>query len=349
MDHPQQRHRDPLIAALALAVLAAACVTPRDRPLVAVSDGGEVPAPAEDATARPAADGAALAADAPALSQPDAPTPAPADAGGGAAPVDSGCPTGQHRCPAGCVRDNETATCGQSCTPCPTIPNGGAVCDGKTCGLFCQPGYHLCDGKVCRLNNDVASCGTRCEPCPGDPNGDPSCDRNDRCALTCRNGTLNCVTRCLRPGWGFETGTDGVELYLGVENADPPRASTARAHTGRGSLAQPIRTGTRLEAHLPVCGGDRMYAPGVDLSFKTVSFWYYFDGPDPPPGTSIGLSLYGGFGALPESSFVARQWTKVSRLLDGKQFAGISLVGYSFSGSQFQGTATLYIDDLAIE
>jgi hypothetical protein len=245
------------------------------------------------------------------------------------------------------VKDNDTATCGQSCTPCPTIPNGGATCDGKSCALFCGIGYHLCNNNVCRLNNDVASCGNRCDPCPTVPDGEPVCDYNERCALLCRNGSLNCLTRCLRPIWTFETGTDGVHLSQRTLDADPPRHSIAHPYTGQGALAQPLRPGTHVEGLLPICG-DPMYQVGVDLSFRTVSFWYYYDGPDPSQAPRIGVSASSA-GSFFLPTFNVRQWTKVSRLLDGKQFNGVGEIGYEFVGHDTDPSATLYIDDIIIE
>lgn len=51
----------------------------------------------------------------------------------------STCPSGQHQCGAVCVSSSSVATCGQSCTPCPTPSQGTATCTSGTCGFTCTP------------------------------------------------------------------------------------------------------------------------------------------------------------------------------------------------------------------
>jgi hypothetical protein len=209
------------------------------------------------------------------------------------------------------------------------------------------PEYHLCGGKACLSDDDVGSCGRECQPCPTDPNGVAACV-NRRCTLSCGNGTLSCEVRCIHPGWGFENGDEGAELDIGnSQNADPPKASTARAHTGHGSLAQPIRSGSGLYVEFPVCGDDPNLHD-TNLNKKTVSFWYFYDGPDPAPGVAH-ISVSVGNGYFPEPTFAVRQWTKASLLLDGQQFGTVSRIGYSYFGGDLPGPGTLYIDDFEVK
>jgi hypothetical protein len=127
-------------------------------------------------------------------------------------------------------------------------------------------------------------------------------------------------------------------------NADPPKVSTVRAHTGHGSLAQPIRSGTALHVEFPVCG-DEPNLHATNLNQKTVSFWYFYDGPDPAPGFAhISVSVERSY--FPEPAFAVRQWTKASLLLDGQQFATVSRIGYSYIGGDLPGPGTLYVDDI---
>jgi hypothetical protein len=44
------------------------------------------------------------------------------------------------------VASADLATCGSSCTPCPSPPNATATCNGSTCGYTCNAGFGDCDG-----------------------------------------------------------------------------------------------------------------------------------------------------------------------------------------------------------
>lgn len=86
------------------------------------------------------------------------------------------CEPGFHLCDGACASNDSVDSCGSSCDPCPTDPNGTATCDGSSCGLTCEdplildPGTNSCVG--CTTNNDcggasasVCAAGGACEPC----------------------------------------------------------------------------------------------------------------------------------------------------------------------------------------
>lgn len=103
------------------------------------------------------------------------------DGGGGA------CPTGQHRCGAGCIDDlaNDPANgCRYGCgDACPTPPDGEAACDESTglCTFACPPPFHregtecVCTARTCEELGFMCGapddgCGTPldCGSCAGD-------------------------------------------------------------------------------------------------------------------------------------------------------------------------------------
>ena len=60
------------------------------------------------------------------------------------------CGAGYHDCDGACLDDTSPESCGTSCEPCPTDPNGTATCDGGQCSIACNaplvldPGSGLC-------------------------------------------------------------------------------------------------------------------------------------------------------------------------------------------------------------
>ncbi|MDP3502481.1 MAG: FG-GAP-like repeat-containing protein [Myxococcales bacterium] len=110
------------------------------------------------------------------------------------------CPTGFHRCVTGentvsCAADDDVATCGSRCRPCPAT-NGIATCSAGACGVTCRPGTHVC-GSTCVDDTAVNSCGTRCGPCAFPMNSIPKCTNRD-CDFECDNGYHRCGDQCLR-------------------------------------------------------------------------------------------------------------------------------------------------------
>ncbi len=133
------------------------------------------------------------------------------------------CQAGSHRCSDKCVDSASVEHCGASCSPCPMVLDGTAVCtsgacegrcpDGKVfcksqsacqaptapCGGGCPAGTHECSGS-CVSNSDINSCGpTSCSACPTPANADASCDGR-ACAWSCRAGFQACGMACLALG-----------------------------------------------------------------------------------------------------------------------------------------------------
>ncbi|MGI5862194.1 MAG: hypothetical protein ACOX6T_09065 [Myxococcales bacterium] len=124
-----------------------------------------------------------------------------------------------------CVRDDLPAHCGNRCDPCPTDPNGVPTCDGTSCGLACNTGFHLCNG-ACVRNDEVAHCGTRCEPCPGTADGFATCDGTS-CGLACNDEFLLCSGACAH------CPTSGA-TELGCEGARCVATACASGYRGCG-------------------------------------------------------------------------------------------------------------------
>lgn len=113
------------------------------------------------------------------------------DAGGGGA-----CPTGQHRCGAGCIDDLENLPengCRLGCgEPCPAPAGGAAACDDAgMCTLGCEPPFHMQDGEcVCapRTCDDIGyQCGAPDDGC-GTPLDCGACDGDG----VCMDGLCSC-------------------------------------------------------------------------------------------------------------------------------------------------------------
>jgi hypothetical protein len=109
---------------------------------------------------------------------------------------DGKCPAGTNPCGGGlCVDAKSLSACGTACMPCPTPPNGVASCNGDTCDLTCNAGYHKC-GTSCLSNNDPASCGSSCTPCEAPTGGKATCD-GAKCGAQCPGGTKLCAGACI--------------------------------------------------------------------------------------------------------------------------------------------------------
>lgn len=108
------------------------------------------------------------------------------------------CAEGTHRCGDRCLADDDVASCGERCDPCPTPENSTSSCqmgaDARLCGFICSLGFHRCDTR-CARNDEVATCGDRCLPCPTPANGSPRCVMQ-RCDIACNSGFHACGDRC---------------------------------------------------------------------------------------------------------------------------------------------------------
>ncbi len=143
---------------------------------------------------------------------------------------DAGCPVGApKRCVDSCVDPaTNPNNCGDCGTICPGTAFGKATCTGGKCGILCEPGKHLCEGK-CLDDLSADSCGTSCTPCPTVKNAGRTCNLG-KCGFSCLAGYADC-----------NGGTDGCETSL-------------TAPTTCGSCSHKC-TGTAI------CGGDVCRCP----------------------------------------------------------------------------------------
>lgn len=92
------------------------------------------------------------------------------------------CDFDYHECPGTCLPDNSIDSCGDSCTPCPGIDNGHAICiDSLACGLECQNGWRMC--------------GDVCAECPSHASG-LTCQGTSCVATGCNQGYYPCADGC---------------------------------------------------------------------------------------------------------------------------------------------------------
>lgn len=77
------------------------------------------------------------------------------------------CAVGYHECDGVCVSDDDPASCGSSCTPCPTPTLGHATCTAGVCGVACPAGAMECGGDCVDISNSAAHCGGCDRPCDG--------------------------------------------------------------------------------------------------------------------------------------------------------------------------------------
>lgn len=155
------------------------------------------------------------------------------------------CAAGYHLCGQSCVSDADVATCGASCTPCPTDPLGTATCAVATCGITC--------------NANTLSCGGACAACPANATT-TQCNGAQCIAATCGAGRLLCAGQCPACPAGASTTqcagaaceatacASGRLLCSGQCPACPAQA-TATACNGGACVASACGTGFAL------CGG----------------------------------------------------------------------------------------------
>ena len=122
-----------------------------------------------------------------------------------------------HDCNSACVPDDDTSTCGTSCTPCPDDPNGDPTCDGMSCGLTCDLDYELCagacaqcpvmgvnqttcNGAACEATSCISGyllCNSDCAQCPaGAGVASTACQGGACVAATCNSGYFPCAAGC---------------------------------------------------------------------------------------------------------------------------------------------------------
>jgi len=96
---------------------------------------------------------------------------------------DCACLPGFHRCGTQCVSDDDVATCGKRCEPCPGTLNGFGFCESQTCKLGCNEGWLRCDESCSISPLECVACLTNLD-CPAD---NPVC--NGGMCTGCRNDT----------------------------------------------------------------------------------------------------------------------------------------------------------------
>jgi hypothetical protein len=97
------------------------------------------------------------------------------------------CNAGFHECTGACVSNDDLATCGARCTPCPPPPARAiASCEGTSCGFVCDSGY--------------AAAGAVCDVAPPRPIAPLS-----TATVTSRRPTLR---------WALTAGTDGAQVEI---------------------------------------------------------------------------------------------------------------------------------------
>jgi len=117
----------------------------------------------------------------------------------GGACVASACTGRAHVCEGACVSDDDVATCGDRCAPCPDDPRGEASCTRGTCDLACDGGALLC--------------GASCAVCPTTGVTHTTCLRDACVADACAAGRMVCEGACATCPTGAsvtELGCDGA-------------------------------------------------------------------------------------------------------------------------------------------
>lgn len=200
------------------------------------------------------------------------------------------CNAGFHLCNGACLDDTSVDSCGTSCEPCPTTPNGTSSCNAGQCEVTCAPPLILSDGACvgCEGNADCAApeasvcsdAGT-CESCSGAADcahveGRPICDGGTCVACTTDNDTACGGTAC---------GPDGT--CTGVAKASVqacrPCGADAECFDGHACVPMsfngaprtsayclPFNTGT-CAAPLAIASATRSSVSGTIGSFCTIN------------------------------------------------------------------------------
>ncbi len=161
------------------------------------------------------------------------------------------CPDGTHDCDDTCVPDDDPATCGDRCVPCPAPQGGEGACVDGACVARCPAGALLCDGVCAPCEADpadsacdgaacacVPDCGQRV--CGVDPACGTSCGACDDPDTACIGG--QCLSRCQTPLDGLLTidvPTVAVTVDLTLDGQPLDAGNTRPDDYGRVSLRDP--------------------------------------------------------------------------------------------------------------
>lgn len=160
------------------------------------------------------------------------------------------CAAEAHLCGSQCVNDDDPATCGERCEPCPTPPNALATCESETCGFQCQEGWFRCDGPDCAAECQEcvidSDCGPEAPVCNGGSCTD--CSSSDDCQrFAPENGVCNVVSgRCVECTTNERESCEGRacntlegrctdDLERSVQTCNPCQADTA-CHEGEACV-----------------------------------------------------------------------------------------------------------------
>jgi hypothetical protein len=273
------------------------------------------------------------------------------------------CSTGNHLCSGLCVSNTSVNSCGTSCTACPVPSNGVATCNGTSCGVVCDVGFHSCGGGTCAADGDVTKCGPgpSCFSC-AQPNAIAACG-SGTCANTCRNSAylLSCPAVGGKPNcseWQFDSGvTEGwiLQPVAATSNASAGAltSSMSTSTTGSGSLAIPFNNGgdsnKYVEIAVKLCAGGN----GVNLTGKTVRFSFHMDPPEPTGGgynyvmsfATSALTGGGGFGDFNGDS--SGTW-KVLQTPIPPGNTSVAGIGFHLQATEAY-SGTYYIDNITLQ
>ncbi len=146
------------------------------------------------------------------------------------------CPSGTHLCSGVCSSDDALATCGDSCTPCPTDPNGDAACNEGQCALACDAGFRL-QGSACPDIDECAEGADNCDPRAGCINqpGSFSCGACPTGSIDVNGNGTQCA---FRVGLDAIHGNDGNDsLFAGSDFV-----TFRSVVTDGGDLVEPLVT-----------------------------------------------------------------------------------------------------------
>lgn len=301
-------------------------------------------------------------------SQPRAAGAAPTAGGGAGGATSVRCSEGSRACPNGQCRPiaDDPLFCGSSCEPCPS----GAICSSGTCAPCASAYEHTCtSANRCFANTDPTHCGPACMACERRPYAKASCESN-ACKWRCDANTLVCSdgTTCAPAAWDFED--NATQGWTSDEStAQFPNAAgalsvtTARVHGGKYALAAPLQivrgTADGGVFRTTLC---TLETP-PDLRGKTISAWFYFDGPAVSGEGCCQIFPYvfvkaksgttsfspNGKAMLPEAKIVPLQWFKVSGTMPGDLEQPVYTFTFQWSMDVATWSGTVYIDDVRVE